>query len=134
MSRWEIAVVAVAVIVAIQFVLDLVAAHHTHRCRSCGRRATHFDSLCVEPEVLLCPACGGAVDDIDLWVVARVALPVGLVLVALGVATGDAVVPLVAFPISLAVLWRLATGGPVGDDPDNDDGPGPDDEGVDGHG
>jgi hypothetical protein len=129
-SRLENFVIAVAVVGAVGFVLDLLAERHTHRCAVCGRKAMHFDRRCDEPEALVCPDCGGDVDGLDLALMARVAGLVALVLVTVGVATGDALVPLLTAPIALHVIWQALTARPPHNDTEPDDASGPD-EGVD---
>jgi hypothetical protein len=135
MTRLENVVIAVAVVGAVGFVLDLLAERHTHRCGVCDRKATHFDRGCDESEVLVCPDCGGdPADGLDLALMARVAGLVGLVLAVVGVATGDALASLLSAPIALWVIWRALTARPPHDDSETGDVSGSDDEGVEGDG
>lgn len=131
MSRVENVLVAMAVVGAVGFVLDLLAERHTHYCGVCGRKATHFDRRCDEPEALVCPDCGGDDDGLDLRLMARVAGLVALVVVPLGVASGDVLVPLLSAPMALHVVWSALAGRPPHDDSEPGDTSGPDGEGVD---
>lgn len=101
--------VALVVVLAVGFVLDLVLGHHRHHCAACGRRAVHLGRGCQEPNETLCPWCGGPDDGVDLPLVLRTFGLVGVVLLIAGIASRDVVVPLVTAPIALLVLWRVAS-------------------------